>query len=245
MIPRGGSFAPIQVTKEVPMSDDETVVKQQKEGNSSDPPAKTSISLELLRESVSQAKKRPNFKSASLARRSQSARTNSRPLRRRGRRRSSSGSLASGSSSDSTALMTLLPSRPCLRHSSANGAVSRSLDDLLVPFNHSKSVKFYLPETPSNADTATDGSNSMPQLHPSYRVPFLPDYRSPTTAAAAAAFATAFYYPTTVPYYYYLASTAVYTNTAAAPVSSTGWKVLPGLGPAPPETSSMTEVRMP
>ena len=238
------------------MSDDEPTVQEDKEGSSFGPPHKTSISMELLRESVYNAKKRPNFKSASLARRSQSARATSRPLRRR-RRRSSSGSLASGSSSDSTALTTLLPSRPCLRHS-ASSAVSRSLDDLLcefkpvLPYNHNKSVKFYLPETPPNAAAAAAAADSnaaaASMLQSSYRVPFVPDYRNPATAAAAAAFATAFYYPTmAAPYYrapyYYLASTAVYTNTAA--VSSTG-EGREGVGKssserAPPETSSMTE----
>ena len=235
------------------MSDDEPTVQEDKEGSSFGPPAKTSISMELLRESLYNAKKRPNFKSASLARRSQSARATSRPLRRR-RRRSSSGSLASGSSSDSTALTTLLPSRPCLRHS-ASSAVSRSLDDLLsefkpvVPYNHNKSVKFYLPETPSNTDSNAAAAS---MLQSSYRVPFVPDYRNPATAAAAAAFATAFYYPTmAAPYYrapyYYLASTAVYTNTAA--VSSTGeGRERVGKSSserAPPETSSMTEVWRP
>ena len=206
------------------MSDDVPRVQDEQEGSRFGPPPKTSISMELLREN---AKKRPNFKSASLARRSQSARVaTSRPLRRR-RRRSSSGSLASGSSSDSTALTSLatLSSRPCLRHS-AGSAVSRSLDDLLsavkpvVPYSqHNKSVKFYLPETPSSA---TAGSTAM--LQSSYRVPFVPDYRNPATAAAAAAFATAFYYPATAAPYYrapycYLASTAVYTSS---PFASTG-----------------------
>ena len=203
-------------------------------------PPKTSISLELLRESASTAaKKRPNFKSASLARRGH----NARPLRRRARRRSSSGSLASGSSSDSTALMSLLPSRPCLRTNA-----SRSLDDLfsavkpVVPYGHSsKSVKFYLPDAPSSDSTAA-------APYPSYRVPFVPDYSNPATAAAAAAFATAFYYPTmAAPYssapYYYLASTAVYTNAAA--VSSTGRKSPPRSEGASLKTSSMTEVSRP